>query len=263
MHSLVISGAWHIKERENATLHAVFKDFSDRHLELRTEPEDKFAYVWLLFCQGIKFPFSRNHEYKVANEEYYKEHWPRQDVIDGKFSKEELEERDKFYDEKVRNVNTKYTSFEKVEIQKRFNTLVKYLDDLSNYFLTEHSPVHIDFDDLDYEIYDYGYVSLASKSEVYPETGCYGNDGVIAYFEMQRAWDVLNKYLDTGVESNDNWYVQKCISEMIDFAFNPNSILIQNTDECDDDDREKHYKTVTEYVIKNEGRATVIHPLGG
>lgn len=267
MHSLVISDNWYVKNRKDQVLNAVFMDFSGRSLILRTKPEEKFAYVWMIFCSGIKFPKSNAAEYKSANEKYYNTHWDKKSIIDDKYSEEELAERSKFYEEKVENVNVEYDSFEKDLLDARFKKLKKVLDKISKMFAQETNGLTVNFDDLTYKIHkDYGYTEISSKSENYPSNGCYDNEGIYVYFNMERALKILNDFLDSDsddVEKLDIWKIKDTINSMINFAFDENSILIQDTDECDEYDMEKHYKTVIEYVVKNEGRATVIHPIGG
>jgi hypothetical protein len=50
---------------------------------------------------------------------------------------------------------------------------------------------------------------------------------------------------------------------MASFILDPNAVILQNTDECDEKDRKKMQRMVMSYVRKNKGMCFVDWPFGG
>jgi hypothetical protein len=64
-----------------------------------------------------------------------------------------------------------------------------------------------------------------------------------------------------SVDDSCNSYLDFC--DMASFILDPNAVILQNTDECDEKDRKKMQRMVMSYVRKNKGMCFVDWPFGG
>lgn len=266
MHSLVISGNYVSDYKWDKDFNCKFMDFSIRHLDIHTDPEEKFSYLWMVLCQGIEFSKSKKYIDYNKKLNYYYEHFPFVQGI------ERGQEADDFYEKNLKDDDRSYTKKEiellkKEEfprLQKVFDAMAKYYADLSNKGYLKKRALTLNFDDITLDIQEkYGHAFLGSKSDEYCSTGCYGNETIFAHFRMGKVVEEINKFIHGTDEEFNFDKIESPIRDMFDFAFDNDSVFIQNTDECDEYDRKKHFKTVTDYLVKNKGRATVIHPIGG
>lgn len=104
------------------------------------------------------------------------------------------------------------------------------------------------------------------EPKCYASTGCYGHAALEAIL-FDNMFDTIDKFASLGSESpefdansNSGWID---FYDMAYFILNPNSVIIQNTDECDDKDRKKMQRMVMDYVKKNNGMCHVDWPFGG
>ena len=106
------------------------------------------------------------------------------------------------------------------------------------------------------------------ESMNYGNNGCYGHSTFYSIV-MNKMLDTINKITqpdaDLSILSVDdaqyNSYLDFCM--LANFILNPNAVIIQNTDECDDKDRKKMQRMVISYVKKNKGMCFVDWPYGG
>ena len=270
MHSLVINSSlfnlFYNSKNKNLTMHAKFMDYSVRELIPRTDPEDKFAFLWMIFCSLLSFPKSAASEKRDENKAYEARKWPRSLLISDDCPQIVLKEHSDFVKEYITDFDVKYTDTEKANLENRFKRLENLLNTVSESLKSNYS-VSLDFTDLKLNIHDdYGYCNLASKSESYPSTGTYGNKIVADYFEMEEAAKIINDFINSDEEQFDveaHYCVKMCFREMLGFAYDKDSIFIQDTDEHDNKDEKKHIKLVKKYFNKGNCEGTVLRPIGG
>ena len=159
-------------------------------------------------------------------------------------------------------VSNTYTEFEKTDIREKFLKFTDFLIMLNNVSHNSYQDVECKF--INYVLYfsesnDFAYIN--TKNGDWSSTGCYGHDS----FEIELGLTKLYKLMDNYIEYNDiklldlefNWY------GILRFILN-DSIIIQNTDECDNEDRIEMNKTIIDTINRHmDEQVTVIWPIGG
>ena len=98
-------------------------------------------------------------------------------------------------------------------------------------------------------------------------TGCYGHENLksIIMSHLTETIDTVTKPdADLSILNTDdhcNSYLDFC--DLAFFIIDPNAVIIQNTDECDEKDLKKMQRMVMSYVRKNKGMCFVDWPCGG
>lgn len=96
--------------------------------------------------------------------------------------------------------------------------------------------------------------------------GCYGHDTFKSIL-MRRLLDTIDKIAkpdaDLSVLKADGWNSFLDFGDVASFILDPNAVIIQHTDEYEQDDLKRMQKMVIDYVKKNKGMCFVDWPLGG
>lgn len=96
--------------------------------------------------------------------------------------------------------------------------------------------------------------------------GCYGHDTFNSIL-MRRLLDTIDKIAkpdaDLSVLKADGWNSFLDFGDVASFILDPNAVIIQHTDEYEQDDLKRMQKMVIDYVKKNNGMCFVDWPLGG
>ena len=97
--------------------------------------------------------------------------------------------------------------------------------------------------------------------------GCYGHESfqsILMSYMLRTIDKITEPNADLSILSvDDRWNSYLDFCDLASFILDPNAVIIQNTDECDDKDRKKMQRMVMSYVKKNEGMCFVDWPCGG
>ena len=105
---------------------------------------------------------------------------------------------------------------------------------------------------------DKGFFSFGNE---YASNGCYGHKIFNNIIELDNVISKMHFFLKCGVLEKDDLYCWKTV--LYQFILNENSVIVQGTDECDDEEDKLQKKYIKDYVLKNEGDCYVDWPLGG
>jgi len=97
--------------------------------------------------------------------------------------------------------------------------------------------------------------------------GCYGHESfqsIIMSYMLRTIDKITEPNADLSVLTVDdhcNSYLDFC--DLASFILDPNAVIIQNTDECDDKEYKQMQRMIISYVRKNQGKCFVDWPAGG
>lgn len=98
-------------------------------------------------------------------------------------------------------------------------------------------------------------------------TGCYGHESfqsIIMSYMLRTIDKITEPNADLSILCvDDRWNSYLDFCDMASFILDPNAVILQNTDECDEKDRKKMQRMVMSYVRKNKGMCFVDWPFGG
>lgn len=135
------------------------------------------------------------------------------------------------------------------EVMSKF---MQFLDKIAEEIKKEYS-VDIKFTNFTLDV-DTGIIK--PPKHAYVSAGCYGNEAfkeTVMHYILRDLEQFMNS-------SGDVWWI---VSHMIEFIMDPRAVILQGSDEMDEDEQKKQTDAVVEYVLKNNGDCTVSWPAGG
>jgi hypothetical protein len=97
--------------------------------------------------------------------------------------------------------------------------------------------------------------------------GCYGHESfksIIMSYMLRTIDKITEPNADLSILCvDDRWNSYLDFCDMASFILDPNAVILQNTDECDEKDLKKMQRMVMSYVRKNKGMCFVDWPFGG
>lgn len=227
MHAIVIPrGSVFNKEPVNVCMDGDM-DFSDRTLIERKLPDEKASYCFLIIMK----------------------YWSDK-LVCGRWSEKKkgylnISKKDVKRNEEIIAVYKKFVAYMKKSFKK-------------------HWAINLTIKDSTVKSMPWG-AYIAPKH--WATNGCYGHDtfqSILMSNMLERIDQITKPDADLSVLTVDdhcNSYLDFC--DLASFILDPNAVIIQNTDECDDKERRQMQRMVMSYVRKNQGMCFVDWPAGG
>lgn len=227
MHAIVVARAGYYNKEPIDVCMDASMDFSERTLIVRDSPDEKASYCFHLII----------------------DHWNSK-LVQGKWNSETCEianitDKEVEHNKSVIAVYRKFISFMKKSLKKNWN--------------------------INLTVKGVAVTCKKNGAEIerkpWASTGCYGHD-VLKAILLDNMFATIDKISEPGADlsvlNNKSEHIGWCdFYDLAYFILDPNSVIIQNTDECDEKDRKKMQRLVMDYVKKNKGMCHVDWPLGG
>ena len=118
---------------------------------------------------------------------------------------------------------------------------------------------------------NYTVTSMKNGAYISPKdwasNGCYGHESFksILMSNMLRTIDKITEpNADLSILNvDDRWNSYLDFCDLASFILDPNAVILQNTDECDDKEYKQMQRMLMSYVRKNKGMCFVDWPFGG